>query len=243
MPSHFFRTACSYALWSITAPIFIVACCSIAILPASWRYDSRWYSIIVRWWARSILGATGSAITYEGLENISAVSDTPAIFVMNHSSALDIPLVESIIGNFPHIWLIKKEYEKIPVFGWLLGRMHVFVDRKSARSAFLSLRRALDLTAHKRRHLLIFTEGTRSASGEILPFMRGFAFLAQKLNRPVMPISLHNVHTLLPKSSWTVRSDALPLSVRVGEPLTMKENESIDEFVVRVQDWFLANHS
>ena len=77
------------------------------------------------------------------------------------------------------------------------------VDRSSRGSAVESL----ELAAHYMRKgvsYLIYPEGTRSASGRLLPFKRGAFALAIKAGVPVVPVACIGAHRVMPKSSLRI---------------------------------------
>ena len=63
-------------------------------------------------WSRGILKVTGVSLSVEGLENIP--KDRPCVFVANHRSYYDIPLLLAGLEK-PHGILAKEELEKIPL--------------------------------------------------------------------------------------------------------------------------------
>ena len=63
-------------------------------------------------WSRGILKVTGVTLTVEGLENIP--KEGPCVFVGNHRSYYDIPLLLASLDK-PHGILAKEELEKIPL--------------------------------------------------------------------------------------------------------------------------------
>mgnify|MGYP000072613688 FL=1 len=68
-------------------------------------------------WSRGILKVTGVSLSVEGLENIP--KDTACVFVGNHRSYYDIPLLLASLDK-PHGILAKEELEKIPLLNrWM----------------------------------------------------------------------------------------------------------------------------
>ena len=78
-------------------------------------------------WSRGILKVTGVSLSVEGLENIP--KDTACVFVGNHRSYYDIPLLLASLDK-PHGILAKEELEKIPLLNrWMKLLGCVFVQR------------------------------------------------------------------------------------------------------------------
>jgi 1-acyl-sn-glycerol-3-phosphate acyltransferase len=118
----------------------------------------------------------------------------PAIYVMNHTSALDA---------FLGIWMcpmggcgvFKKQIVQVPFFGqlaWLSG--HLLLDRANHQSAVESLRQTADLMKQHRLGVWIMPEGTRSKDGRLLAFKKGFVHLAIATGFPVVPVVVHGAH-------------------------------------------------
>ena len=157
---------------------------------------------------------------------------------MNHASALDIFLIEELLGSQPRVWLSKDSYFKIPIFNILLKRMHASIKRENPRQAIRSLVYAYELVKDRKSHLLLFPEGKRYNDGKIHRFFSGFTILAKKLGRPVVPVAICGTHKIFPKGKWTIDSRAAEVKLIIGEPFFYKEEYSESEFVAKVQDWF-----
>ena len=88
-------------------------------------------------WSRGILHVTGARMTVEGRENIPA---GPCVFVGNHRSYYDIPILLTAL-DAPHGILAKEELEKIPLLNrWMKLLGCVFVKRRAAGASSSSPR-------------------------------------------------------------------------------------------------------
>ncbi|MBN2209357.1 MAG: 1-acyl-sn-glycerol-3-phosphate acyltransferase [Candidatus Coatesbacteria bacterium] len=137
-----------------------------------------------------------------------------AIFASNHRSYADPPLLGFMIFRPLH-FVAKSELFRIPVFGWLIRKVHAFPVRRSGIDREM-LRQALAIL-HAERALLLFPEGTRSMNDDLLPPMPGVGFLADKSGAPVIPTYIHNSWRILPPGSAIVRPHKL--YVCLGEPM------------------------
>ena len=124
----------------------------------------------------------------------------PYLFLSNHASNLDPPLLAGVLAPRPVAMLIKQELLKIPLLGWGM-RLAGFVA--VARSGSLEdAKRSLGEAAAVLRSgtsLAVFVEGTRSLDGQLLPFKKGPFFLAMECGVPVVPVTLRGTGALLPK--------------------------------------------
>jgi 1-acyl-sn-glycerol-3-phosphate acyltransferase len=139
----------------------------------------------------------------------------PYVMVSNHESFVDILLISHLPWEMK--WLSKKEMFKIPVAGWLMRMARdIQLDRgdsASAAAAMAACRERLD----QRVSVMIFPEGTRSASGDLLPFKDGAFRLAIEAGVPILPVAVHGTRTALRKKDW--RYGRSVAEVRVLEPV------------------------
>ena len=146
-------------------------------------------------WSRGILKVTGVTLTVEGLENIP--KEGPCVFVGNHRSYYDIPLLLASLDK-PHGILAKEELEKIPLLNrWMKLLGCVFVQRDDLR---VSVRALNDATAivESGRSFIIFPEGTRykGEEGGAGEFKAGAFRIAVKTGAPVVPVAISGARGL-----------------------------------------------
>jgi 1-acyl-sn-glycerol-3-phosphate acyltransferase len=139
----------------------------------------------------------------------------PFVVVSNHESFADILLISHLPWEMK--WLSKAELFRIPIMGWMMWLAgDVPVKRgfgPSAVEAMARCRQALD----NRVSVMIFPEGTRSKTAELLPFKDGAFRLAIEAGVPILPLAVSGTATALRKHDWRFgRSDA---EVRVLEPV------------------------
>jgi len=231
-----FRTFYFYLVTLIAvicvAPIgFIVAC-----LPEKYRYDSRLLYWCEAFLYRVMIHGLLLPIRFKGCRK---VQKGPLIIAANHQSALDIPLIGHCIGLRPHLWFFKSDLIDIFLFGFLAKRLGIPVDRTSPRRAVHSLTESIRLVDNgkSKRSLIIFPEGGRYTDGQIHDFLTGFAILTKKTGLPLVPIYIENAYKAYPPGSFWVRY--APIQVTVGERFIMIENETSEQFISRVHQWFL----
>lgn len=233
----FIKTIRTYILWLATCVTFTIVCIPLTFLSPKKRYN-RVYFFLTDVWSKLLTFFAFLIVKVKGEENLPKYPNNPAIFVMNHASALDIFLVEDLLGSYPHIWMSKKGYSKIPVFGTLMKRMHVPVNRENPREAVRALFKTYELAKLSGAHVLMFPEGTRYSDGKVHDFLSGFAVLAKKLNRPVIPVAIHGTNQIFPKESFLVDSRATDVKIEIGQPIAYQADESEQAFAKRVHGWF-----
>jgi len=114
-------------------------------------------------------------------------------------------------------WLSKAELFRIPVMGWLMQLAgDVPVKRGFGPSAIEAIARCREILA-QRVSVMIFPEGTRSPTADLLPFKDGAFRLAIDAGIPILPLALHGTANALPRHDWRFgRSTAV---VEVLEPV------------------------
>ena len=112
------------------------------------------------------------------------------VFVSNHGSFLDIPLLTYILPGFP-AFMGKASLGRIPVFGFMFRNLHVVVERSSSGGRALALKMSRKKLS-KGRSLIIFPEG--SIHSKIQPglaeFKDGAFKIAIQKQVPIVPVTI-----------------------------------------------------
>ncbi|MBC8086729.1 MAG: 1-acyl-sn-glycerol-3-phosphate acyltransferase [Phycisphaerae bacterium] len=136
----------------------------------------------------------------------------PYVVVANHESYADVFL----LSRFPWEmkWLSKDTMFKIPFMGWMMqmaGDIRLIRgNRDSAAEAILQCRDRLK----KRVSVMIFPEGTRSRTADMLPFKDGAFRLAIESGAPILPIAVAGTRFAMAKGTFRfqpARALAVPL--------------------------------
>jgi 1-acyl-sn-glycerol-3-phosphate acyltransferase len=215
--------------------ICLVPCFLLSLLPESIRYNKVYYFFMALFYSISLRGLW-IPIVYKGKENIPSNS---ALYVVNHQSALDVLLVGSLLRAKRHCWFFKIELSKIPLFGYMLKRMNVPIDRSTPRKALAGLLEGIRKAREHSESLIIFPEGGRYCDGKIHDFLLGFAIIARKTGKPVVPVLVSQVYKVYPMGSFFLRSH--PLRVTIGNQFFIEPTETDEEFSTRVRSWFVKH--
>jgi 1-acyl-sn-glycerol-3-phosphate acyltransferase len=111
------------------------------------------------------------------------------MFLLNHQSDLDIGIMETITSR-DLAWVAKKELFDTPFFGLALRLPEDIAVERESKTALVKLLRDAKERLDQGRVITIFPEGTRSASGKMLPFKSGAKMVADKYKLRVQPIVL-----------------------------------------------------
>ena len=159
----------------------------------------------------------------------------PAIYLSNHSTALD-PLIAIWICPINGCGVAKKEIAHVPFFGqiyYLAG--HLLIDKSQPEKAIASLNDSVELIHKYNLSLWIWPEGTRSKTGRMLPLKKGFAHLAIASGLPIVPIVVRNGHKRWPAKTYLLYPGEFEIEVLPKVETTHWKKETIDEHVAEIQ--------
>lgn len=193
---------------------------------------------------RAILGAgflplldhqlTRAVEGHEALEGLQQ----PVIFVANHSSHLDAPL---ILTSLPPAWRDNTASGAASDYffdvWWRAAATSLAfnafpIDRAGARRSAGVGKRLL----RQGWNLLIFPEGTRSRDGLMGEFKQGAAALSVDHGVPVVPVAVRGTYQAMPKGrSWPLPGRR-QVSIRFGSALVPSSSESVPQFTSRISN-------
>ena len=182
----------------IMAPLMIVitAITALTVMTGSICFGGRWwgyYPAMV--WAKLMAWLTLVTVSVKGKENVDPKQSY--VFVANHQGAYDIFAVYGWLGhNFK--WMMKKSLEKIPLVGYACKRAgHIYVDKSSPTAIRHTMEQAEKQLAGG-MSVVVFPEGTRTATGRLGRFRRGAYMLAEEFDLPVVPVTIDGSYAIMP---------------------------------------------
>ncbi len=215
--------------------LWIIASCVVfGTLVIVLRPLSRKISMtLMKVWMMIAIFFSGVRIEISGTEKLDR--NRNYIFMSNHVSAADIAIIYAACPGFIS-FLAKRELFFIPFFGWgIAAGGHIPVNRGNPKSARRSIERAVRSLRSGKISLVVFPEGTRSATGELGEFKLGVFTLAVQSGVPVVPVAIRGSREVLPKGSFFM--NPLPVSVSLGDPVSAsgfdRKNKSLLAKIVR----------
>lgn len=170
-----------------------------------------------RLWTWLILKIGGIRLKVEGLDRLDP--KRPYVFMANHQSNIDMPVLVQSLPGFQLRWAAKKELLRVPLFGLALrASRHIIIDRSDRTQAMASLRQAREMI-QEGISVVFFPEGTRSSGDELLPFKRGGFVLAVKTGTPIAPVTIKGSRRVLPRGDWRIRGGEI--RVIVSQPIAV----------------------
>lgn len=160
---------------------------------------------------------SGIKIVVEGREHIQR--HRAAVYAVNHASNVEPPIIfDALHELFPRLRIVyKAELRKLPVLVRAFDLAgFIPLERDNPEQSLPAIDRAA-AAVREGNSFLIFPEGTRSRTGELLPFKKGGFFLALKGQAPVVPVAITGARNAMRKGSPLI----YPVTVRVrfGAPI------------------------
>jgi 1-acyl-sn-glycerol-3-phosphate acyltransferase len=208
------------ALRTVAALLLIAAATALVgpiVIAVGWLF--RWPNLPFQaglLTVRLALAIVGVRYVVEGQEYIL---DRPAVYCVNHTSNVEPPLLFVALRRLaPKLAILyKAELRKLPILNVgfdLVG--FIPVDRGNREQTT----RALD-TAVARLNagasFLVFPEGTRSRTGELLPFRKGAFVMAMRAGAPLVPMAITGARDAMRKGSSIIRP--VTVRLRLGPPI------------------------
>jgi 1-acyl-sn-glycerol-3-phosphate acyltransferase len=192
-------------------------------------------------WAKWVIWSIGIKYDVTGLDNLEPKKKY--IFMSNHESALDIILGFACIP-YTVVFLAKKELFMIPLFGWAMQAAGMIkIDRQNPERAIQSVDAAVEILINSSFSTLIYPEGTRSETGDLLPFKKGGFILAIKSKIPIVPITIIGAGSVLPKRSFKINKGQI--KVIISKPIitqNIKVNNK-EKLIVKCRSEIINNLS
>ncbi|HEX9081160.1 MAG TPA: lysophospholipid acyltransferase family protein [Holophagaceae bacterium] len=203
-------------VWAaVTVPLTVVG----ILLAMPFLGPRRAFFRIGPFFARGLSWFCGMPITVRGWDLLPAdirEGRQPVIFMSNHESQLDPPVLIHAL-SVPAVYIAKKEVKLIPFVGWAaMAAGVIFIDRRDRERAIKSIHEAA-LQIRGGKNVVIFPEGTRSRTGQLLPFKKGGFALAVDAGVPIVPMATVGGFEVLPPGSGLLRPGRF--HIQVGEPV------------------------
>ena len=182
-------------------------------------------SNLLYWLARQgvRLGLATVGIRYRVTGERHIQRSRPTVYCVNHASNLEPPVVYMVLAAVhPRLRVLyKAEIHRVPLLSTVFDIAgFVPIQRRSREQS----RFAIETAAQALRDgnsFLIFPEGTRSRTGELLAFKKGGFVMALKGKAVIVPLTILGTREAMRKGSPIIRS--VSLSVRIGAPIEPSE--------------------
>ena len=149
----------------------------------------------------------------------------PFIAVSNHESYADIFLISHLPWEMK--WLSKDTIFRIPVMGWMMRMAKDIPIKRGKRESVVSAMQGCRDRLGRKVSVMIFPEGTRSKTDDLLPFKDGAFKLAIEAQVPIVPIAVAGTRDCMAKHSFAFRRARAKARVLAAIPTTGMTNADV----------------
>ena len=226
-PFHWWRTV--FVLIPVIA-IYTILCGAASLVSTLVDRTGHAAHGCARLWARLIVVTSGVRIVRDGSPLPPA--DRSAVFVANHSSIYDIPIVFTAVPRQLRI-MAKAALGYVPFIGWHLRLGgHVLVNRANPGAGIF---KRMQRMTQQNASLIVFPEGSRSRNGAVGPFKPGIFLLAIEHALPVVPVSIVGSRTVMPKGRLMVCPATVEVTIHDVIPTEGLSRKDARELAERVR--------
>lgn len=174
----------------------------------------------VQWGFRCITKLSGAKVQVYGRENLTKDKDKPMLYIANHRSIFDVIILYTLFYERTG-FIAKKSIEKVPSLRMWMRKLHcLFLDRSDMKQGLKIILTAID-KVKEGISIVVFPEGTRTKTGELLPFKAGPFKIATKTNCPIVPIAITGTDDIIENHIPFVKS--ADVVITIGEPVEVAD--------------------
>lgn len=180
----------------LIAYFIFLGICSLFIDPKKeYEQNSRFYRFLLDSATAAAMKLLRIKVHMTGTEKIPV--DTKPLFVGNHRSNYDPIITWYALKQQKIAFISKASNFKIPFFGRFIRKCcFMAIDRENPRNAVTTINKAAKLLQKQEVSVGVYPEGTRSKSGELLPFHNAVFKIAQKANVPIVVLAVSGTETI-----------------------------------------------
>ena len=167
-------------------------------------------------------------IETSGSEHI--VAGKTYIFMVNHVSLLDIPLVGGFVPGFLR-GIEASSQHKWPLYGLVMGRLgNIPIERENVHASLSVVDKALTMLKSG-VSIVVFPEGGRSLDGTMKVFKKLPFHLAKKSSCDLIPIGISGMFERNNRNSFKIRPGKVTL--RIGEAISGTHLQQMETLEIR----------
>jgi len=220
----------------LTVPVFGIlyvytALGVLLVICLTWMNARKPVQFLSMIWAKSVFLIMFKRLRIKGKENLNRKEKY--ILLANHASLFDIVAITSFYPNVS--WFGHERLLKVPIFGRFL-KLTNYVPFKEP--TVTNTRHMLDQLMERANNqsVALFPEGTRTTSGRINPFYRGFIYLFRSREIDILPVTLNGFYNFKPKTRFYINFGS-KLEVIIHKPIPREEliDKCDDDIVDKVK--------
>lgn len=181
-------------LWGILAVVVLylatIVLCALLVNPdKSYDNPNALYRFLLR--SASWIGLKGARVHIHVTGAEKLPQGQKLLFVGNHISNFDPIVTWMAFPQWNIAYISKPENFKIPLFGRIIRKCCFLpIDREDPRKALSTINQGAKLLRKQQVSIGVYPEGTRSRTGELLPFHDGVFKIAKKGEAPIAVIAV-----------------------------------------------------
>ncbi len=204
-------------IFGLTSTMYILG---LPLFILTWPFDrtKHFGHLYATFWGRAILKMnTRLRVDVRNIDRIP--KDRALVIVSNHQGMGDNMMAYCLGTHFK--WISKKSNFYIPFMGWFMFHAgYIPLERRNKKSIARALEASRDYLL-KGVSVLMFPEGTRTRTGEILPFKPGAFQLAIETGCDILPVAITGTMNALPNDTWLYSDEYHDLRMNVGAPISV----------------------
>ena len=190
----------------------------ILLVPPSEKKRYRYHKMIARVMRLALILLPGVKFSLDNTKD--ETFEKPAVIIANHQSHLDLLCMMAL---HPKVVLLTTDWVwRNPVYALIIR----FAEYYPVSDGYDKNVERLKKLVARGYSVVIFPEGTRSTTGEILRFHKGAFQLAQALNIDILPVFIHGANHVMPKNDLVLREGQL--HVEIGQRMSAEEVTRVD---------------
>ncbi len=188
---------------------------------------------VTHWWGKRIFLFGKTSVEIIGSENVPR--DGAVLFVGNHQSVMDIPLLLGYVDK-QISFMAKMELYNVPIVAaWMKWMQCTFISRKDRKQSIQAMEESVQKLKNGYSQV-IFPEGTRSKTGVMQEFKKGSFKLGFRAEVPIVPVTINGTWQMLDKKIGFEKAKVLltihpPVSTK---GLTREQQAGIPEIVQKI---------
>lgn len=209
-----------FTLFSVALAFTVSCLIALASLPG-YAIKREWGQFFHHLFGKAGCWCMGIKVRFIGLENIP--QGLGSILAPNHESIFDILVMASVPHDFS--WVSKQEVGKIPFIGSAMRAMGCYFVRRDRSEHDFNIMAEVEDGLKQGRSVIIFPEGTRTRTGELLPFKKGAFRTAKQTGAPIIPVALTGTRKIAKPGELPTRGHRV--IARFGQPFYVEKDADL----------------
>jgi 1-acyl-sn-glycerol-3-phosphate acyltransferase len=210
----------SIYLWTVGLlyfVIFLFFALFVSLFYKPYQYDP-WLKSMLRYFFKILW----IGVEVEGLEQLK--SEKTYLFMSNHVSLFDIPLLGGFVPGFVRGIEARRQHQWF-LYGWVMGRLgNIPIDRGKIHQSIKTIRQTIKIMKTG-ISIIVLPEGHRTLDGKLRSFKKLPFYLAKQVESDIVPIGLSGLFYLKRKGSWIIRPTTL--KIKFGTAVSLDEIQSL----------------